>query len=679
MYMQSSLLLSDTKKLIDKYTRFMTKDIYINREMNDQFLDGYQYLKVELEKNKYLYQDNMDYKNLFRIYEHSDELLKLHNQKYLKRAISSYESFFDGLYSRDILDKNKGMIILSNESRMLVVARKNYIPLIVGKIKYMHNYMHVPLKKVCILIHDKEDLEELKKELEIYELEDVNVSFMNELENSILKDGECVLDKDKLYKMCFEYIIYHLYSDKKRFREFYKTFGNDIYLNRDYKDFDTFKDYHCYLYKRMFLESGLSLRKYIERESRKRRGQLRTIDSVYVSCKEEVDVGNFLFLNCVDYRYDKDRKCFIISSHSREDVVSFCDLDSAIVLDKKGKYLESLVCELVKRQYGMERRDDDDIYQVLRDTTMDSYFNKFINEVMIPSIYYYQEKHSFDGRNFSDKQKNELSIIYEYYVEFMKKGHYVDEFEVHNRVQTFFDSSNYEYYVVLDDASFSFRKNYFIVLKNYPEVSLLKENVRVLYDYKKYLNQKKSLAVTDSFLSLEELDNLTNQFLRENLDYLNQKMEEYQGKICLCFYEEENKLKSYFNMVSMVCSVMEDGKGKKIGFGFGDRKEIKNMLTGGFFIKRSQDVLMGVNGLYDCFSLSKILNKYDIIVLPSLIPSIYHQRLGIFEEMYQVKIGLFMALSKCRDKVYLLCPNAKREEYLKMFHGFNQIEYISEK
>ena len=38
-FMQSSLLFSDSKNFIDKYTRFMTKDIYISLDMEKRFFD----------------------------------------------------------------------------------------------------------------------------------------------------------------------------------------------------------------------------------------------------------------------------------------------------------------------------------------------------------------------------------------------------------------------------------------------------------------------------------------------------------------------------------------------------------------------------------------------------------------------------------------------------------------
>ena len=60
------------------------------------------------------------------------------------------------------------------------------------------------------------------------------------------------------------------------------------------------------------------------------------------------------------------------------------------------------------------------------------------------------------------------------------------------------------------------------MLKNYPELSLLKENIRLFYDYKTYLDKKKCLSIPHVFCSEEELSRLTSEFMKDNLNYLNE-------------------------------------------------------------------------------------------------------------------------------------------------------------
>ena len=66
---------------INKYTRFMTKDIYINNKLYQNFLNQYNYLYQELENKSILFRENIKYKKIINIKENQTNLLKLHNQK----------------------------------------------------------------------------------------------------------------------------------------------------------------------------------------------------------------------------------------------------------------------------------------------------------------------------------------------------------------------------------------------------------------------------------------------------------------------------------------------------------------------------------------------------------------------------------------------------------------------
>lgn len=667
--MQSSLVFSDINKFVDKYTRFMTKDVYISYDMNKSFLADYDYLKEELEKNQYLYQERSEYKKFFRIYRHSDEMLKLHNEKYLKNALSNYDDFFSNLGYKDLLDKNKKMLVLSNEDKMVLVIGKNYVPFIVSRIKYMNEFLNKDLSKLCILVSDDKDLELLRHEMDVYDL-DVSLYGLKEYGLSTFKKNEKYIDEDVLYRELVDYMV-KMFLDKDRFSSFYKVFSSDIYLNRDYKDFDTFRDYHAYMYKRMFLESKLSLKRFILRETKKRRGYFKSIDNYYFDCKEMVDVANFLYLNSIPYVYDIDKRCFVCDGR---DSISF-EEGSSIVLNKKSKFLEELVYELVKRQYGMEKRSDEDVYAMLRDTTIDSYFSEFIRDKLIPSFYYYEENNNFDGTIFNGKQKEELEGMYKYYLEFKKNNCYLSDYDIHSRVQDKINSEKKDYFVMLGNSSYVFNKSNLVILKDYPKIELIKNNLRFLYDYRVYLNENKYLAVRDCYLSMDELNKLTSKFLSSNLNYLNGEIENNRERICVCFYEEESKLRCYRNLSLEVLKIVSCEKGKKICFSL-DKNEMKYLINGNYFIKHGSNSLESEYGIIDCISFKNIHKKYDDIVFPFLIKDSYHNGIVLGDDIYKIKTLLFMAVSRCKNRVYLMCPNSKKKKYIGLFKGLSYVEFL---
>ena len=438
------------------------------------------------------------------------------------------------------------------------------------------------------------------------------------------------------------------------------------------------------MYKRMFLDKHLSLKKYIEQETRKRKGCLRTIDNTFVGSKEEVDIANFLYLNSIEYQYNKDKSYFICSSKNLHHVITFLDKDEIdvdceiISLDKKGKFLEELVYELIKRQYGMEKRSDDEVFSMFRDTTIDSYFSEFITNILMPSILYYQEKHDFDGTIFKDGQINELKAIYEYYLDFKKKNSYLDDGDIHVRIQDSINKSKYDYYIVLDNISFNFEKSHFIVLKEYPNVDILKTNVRLFYEYKTYLNDSKCLAVPHSYLNLDEMFHLTGMFFKQNIEYFNQQMKNNKKNIYICFYDDSNKLKSSIYLIENIYDIISRNHDKKFSFCFQNIREMKKCLKEDYFVKVGHNVIQSQYGNICCYDILHVDKKCDNIVLPFIIRDMFHQGIIEKDEVYQVKSSLFMVLSKCREGVYLMCPLSRKNRYLEVFGGFPYVEFVDE-
>ena len=125
--MDTNLISQDMNCFLDKYTRFMTKNIYITTSMYHCFLEQYQYLYDVLEKNYFLYNDNIQYKKIMKILQNKNRLIKLHNQKYLKTALKEYEFYFKSFSFNDKLDQRKRMIILTEEDNIFRDTKKVFI------------------------------------------------------------------------------------------------------------------------------------------------------------------------------------------------------------------------------------------------------------------------------------------------------------------------------------------------------------------------------------------------------------------------------------------------------------------------------------------------------------------------------------------------------------------------
>lgn len=668
--MDINLTIYDMDLFLDKYTRFMTKNIYISNKMYCNFLKQYDYLYQILERDRFLYNDNKKYKKIMDIKLNKMKLIKLHNQKYLKEALNKYQSFFDEIDEK--LDIRKRMIILSEEESTYVVEFKNYISLVINKLKFLIQQKKYLSDNILILTKDLEEAKKLCIECRKIDA-DIKVLTFKEYGNSLLNNEE-VLDIKKQYDILFNYIVNDLFPDKNRFNSFYKVFSKYIYLNKDYKDYETFKDYHNYMYKRKYLSSKLSLKKFNEEEIKKRKSFLRTIKNDNLKYKEEVDIANFLYLNSVSYVYDYqessfkllDKKIYIKYINEKEkDNRDIFDGDIIYLYSSyndDNTYLSVLAYELIKRRYSLELVLDDDLYNELRDANIDNYFSEFIYKYLIPLIDYYSDNKSFGNINMNEDLKNEFLELYNKYNYTLENNNLITEKELLKRVEEEIQNSKYKYLFLIGDIELDCSIPMFMVVDNYQETELIKESIKLLYDYRKYLYDNQVIPISQVYLNKEEIKRLTKCFLKDNLKIINKFLEENNKEIKICEYDDNNRLHVYRNISDNCARVLEEYNDRVL-IAFNDLKNINILIGNNNFVKKDKKTLLFKNkNNIEVEEVLKINKIYDTIVLPYLIRDYYHDNLFKDDYQYSVKVMLYVALSKCRNRLVLLCPSSKKAE-----------------
>ena len=660
--MKSQLIHEDIHKFLEKYTRYMTKDIYITKKMDNDFLNHYQYLIQELKKNQYLYQDQLEYKKVFSILKNHNKVLKLHNQKYLdKRSSLPMDHLIMGMDS------------------MLVVMKKNVDDFLIRKIQYLEDNFKKYKNKIGVLIDSEENYYSFMDKISSSSFKLSFCQVTSSYYKSFMKEGERYLDLDTLYQWIFEIITDKIYGDKKKFHSFYQAFGDFIYLNKDYLNFDTFHDYHEYIYQRKFMESGLSLKKYIEKEIKLRRKSLRSIDNELMNTKEEVDVANFLFLNSISYRYDKEESCFICHRFNVKCKIQFIDSTdkNTISLNRNSKYLDVLVYELIKRQYSMERVSDEEVFRVFKNHDISNYFCDLIRNVLIPAIIYYEKYHQFDDTSFSVVQKKWLKSIYEVYLYFLKERKYVSSSELYLRCLHNLNDGDLEYIILWGDGVYSLSKEYLQVIDEYPNEEIFQGNKELTMEYYSYLKENKQLVGEDNYLNFQELSLLTGSFLKKNIKELNKNIIHSEKKIDVCFYREENRLSLFRNITGFVYDILrKEDKNFSLSLMLSSDSDKKMFFGDGIFCKKnSYTISCDIRDIF-CYSYLSIRDVYDIVIVPTLFYHSCYDNLLNGEDMLRIKMYLLMALNHAKRKVYLFCPQSKKSQYLSLFQKLGNVNFF---
>ena len=667
--MNSDLTIYDMDNFINKYTKFITKDIYISNKLYSNFLNQYTYLYQTLKKDYFLYNNNKKYQKIINIFENKKNLVKLHNQKYLNNSLKKYQS----LYKENNLDILTKKIILLEEENTYIVNPKNKITLIVLKIIYLIKYKNYQEKDIIVLTKTKEEQDKITKEC----LKNNINPYINTLSNyqkKLLSNQEILLDNNQKYNILIKYIMEDLFPNKSKFSSFKEAFSKYIYLNKDYKEYETFKDYHNYMYKRKYLSSKLTLKQFTKQEINTRKKYLRTIQNETMPTKELVSIANFLYLNSCPYTYNQENNTFTIKHNNKKITIKYLDKQNQLQPNKTKEeielyssykdtrtYLEVLAYELIKRRYPLELINDETIYNKLKNTNIDNYFSELINKYLIPLINYYENTYTLDKINISTLEKKEFLSLYKDYTKYIKENNYITDKVLKERIELNLDNSSYKYLFLLDSIPLNFHKKTMTIISNYQETELIKENIKLLYDYKKYLLNNQTIPIPNTYISKTELNNLTKNFLKDNLAIINKSLENNKKEILIYEYNDTHRLHIYPN-ISKCCSNILTKESKNTIIALNQIKDI-NLLIDDNLIKYSKNTLkLSNNTKIKVEEILKIDKLYDTIILPFIIKDKYHDDLFLKNNHYNTKVTLYIALTKCRSKVIIICPTSKKEE-----------------
>lgn len=159
--MNKDILIEEVNNYLNKYKKFMTKDIYITSNMYDTFTNKYKYLYDCLDKN------TCEYKNILKIINDKNKLLRKHNRKYVDNKLIKYKFYFDNMFNdinkNIILDKSQREAIICDEDNLLVLsgAGSGKTTTISAKVKYLIDVKNIKPDKICVITFTKKAKEEL--------------------------------------------------------------------------------------------------------------------------------------------------------------------------------------------------------------------------------------------------------------------------------------------------------------------------------------------------------------------------------------------------------------------------------------------------------------------------------------------------------------------------------------
>ena len=772
--MNKDILIEEVNNYLNKYKKFMTKDIYITSNMYDTFTNKYKYLYDCLDKN------TCEYKNILKIINDKNKLLRKHNRKYVDNKLIKYKFYFDNMFNdinkNIILDKSQREAIICDEDNLLVLsgAGSGKTTTISAKVKYLIDVKNIKPDKICVITFTKKAKEELDYKINKIFNSNVDIYTFHSLGLKIIKyyyknKDIDIIDEKGQYKIICDYIKNNLFKDKDKFSLFFEAFKNKTSFSEEYKLFDNYYDYHNYMYKRKYINSNTTMDNYIKEQAKRRRNYLKTLNGEYCKSKEEVDIANFLYLNNIDYQYEKSYKKldnlkiykpdFYIEQnnnynyiehfgidkvnktnnhYTKEELTNYlknmklkekyhCDekiedlfiITYSKVLGKRN-YLSVLKDSLIKKGYVLSKKDNNLVYERLKDTSEDRYINNFVNRIVILFISYFKRsnyklddfKNIKTDNDLLNKQIRVISDIYLNYESKLREKNLIDFEDMINisyKVMPYIKEKNlgvdYKYIIIDEYQDVSMQR--FNLTKRIEELFKSKiiafgddyqtifgfsgSRIDLMTEFRNYLSDAKQIPIPNVYRNSQELIDVATKFINKNSKQIKKKLisnKRLINPIELYIYNDSNYINTNINKSIILSNILDKIylSNNKSNVLLLERynNDIDTILNNNLFIRKNHENIiykkhedMKIDYLtihkskgleYDnCILINAIDDKYgfpskieDEEIIKLLKPKIEE---NIF---YPEERRLFyVAMTRTKNKLYILVPKSKTSSFIR--------------
>lgn len=315
----SNILISFEKD----YAVLFSPERYISHRDEQRLRGTYEKYRTSLD-NKLIFQyicnnapalrvDIDGLRRFVRKMETLDTDISAHNNAYVARILQRDKEYFD-----NILKQIDPKIKLDEEQRRAVITDDDYCLLVAGagagktttmaaKVKYLVDKKSIDPSEIIVISYTNKAIGELLDRINKGLGIPAKICTFHAFAYDIVKQfsvepPEINFSSQQIIFDMLEKAIFH---NKQLMRNLVLFLGYYFDLTEDVFRFTDLNQYHLYKAAQDFetLKSGLG--EYVKKVERQRTKSTRTITGEYLRSMQEVQIANFLYLNGLDYEYEK--------------------------------------------------------------------------------------------------------------------------------------------------------------------------------------------------------------------------------------------------------------------------------------------------------------------------------------------------------------------------------------
>ncbi len=235
-----------------------------------------------------------------------------HNQTYLQRHLASEKHYLDMVLSKVdpaiSLDEEQRKVVLTDEDYMLVVAGAGAgkTTTVAAKVKYLVECKHVEPEQILVISFTNKAVGELRDKINKALKINCPVTTFHKTGYAILRkqdtDKKNVVDSGFMFDVINNYLKNDVLQEPEMVNKLILFFGSYFEAPYEGKDLNAFFNH---ISKADFSTMRSNMNEFVETITNKRTGKAITINYESLRSAQEVQIANFLYLNKVDYEYEK--------------------------------------------------------------------------------------------------------------------------------------------------------------------------------------------------------------------------------------------------------------------------------------------------------------------------------------------------------------------------------------
>lgn len=291
-------LFFDTIQKLDDYVTWVCRD-----EIKTRFSDVGSYFK----NKSIFYKKEENVKKFNDIFQDFDNYIVTFNKNYVLSQKEKLKLYFDDIEGKQLDDQQRTAVVTDEYSNLIIAGAGSGKTLtILGKVKYLIEQKNVKPENILLLSFTKKTVDELNERLKNIGL-GARATTFHKLGYDTIKKYQATLpavtNENTLNKVVKEYLEKDLFNDEEALNAYIVYVACYMNIPEGHESYDS-------LGEKIDTEKGIdfqTLKSKCDPEplNKVAKASLDTIQGEKVRSVEELTIANFLYLNGIEYDYEK--------------------------------------------------------------------------------------------------------------------------------------------------------------------------------------------------------------------------------------------------------------------------------------------------------------------------------------------------------------------------------------